>query len=114
MDLQSLTELAEIPTSSAEESSGVYRGELPCDRPADAFIALPGWEKVYVWLNGFLLGRLDARGPQGTLYAPGALWVRGDNLVEVLSLGARGGDLQVEEGPQLDTSSEGFIPLQQG
>jgi len=111
VDMQSLTELPEIPTPSPGESSGVYRAELACDRPADAFIALPGWEKVYVWLNGFLLGRLDSRGPQGTLYAPGALWLKGDNVVEVLSLGVRGGELQIEEGPRLDSDGADFLLL---
>lgn len=102
IDVQALTSLPELPAPSAQGGPGTYRAELICAQRADAFISLPGWEKAYVWLNGFLLGRLDARGPQQTLYAPGPLWALGPNVVEVLSLGRPGGDLHVVGHPVLD------------
>ena len=42
--------------------------------PADTYLALPGWTKGVVWLNGFNLGRYWNRGPQKTLYIPASLF----------------------------------------
>ncbi|MEU6270798.1 beta-galactosidase, partial [Saccharopolyspora shandongensis] len=40
-----------------------HRATLRIGEPADGFLALPGWEKGMVWLNGFLLGRYWSIGP---------------------------------------------------
>ncbi len=62
---------------------GVF--SAPEDR-RDTFLALPGWTKGVVWLNGTNLGRYWQRGPQRTLYVP-APWLRpGENELIVLEL----------------------------
>ncbi|GHH43342.1 glycoside hydrolase family 35 protein [Streptomyces candidus] len=52
----------------------------------DALVALPGWTKGYLWVNGFCLGRYWDRGPQRTLYVPWPLLRAGRNEVVVLEL----------------------------
>lgn len=63
--------------------------------PADGFLALPGWEKGVVWLNGFNLGRYWKVGPQRTLYAPKPLWRRGANEIVVLELHQPGPAIEI-------------------
>ncbi|WP_347350300.1 beta-galactosidase family protein [Intrasporangium sp.] len=70
--------------------------------PADGFLALPGWGKGFVWLNGFLLGRYWQVGPQVTLYAPAPLWRPGDNEVVVLELERPGSSVELRSEPDLD------------
>lgn len=62
------------------------RGTVTVADPADAWLAFPDGGKGYLWLNGFLLGRYWAAGPQRALYAPAPLWRAGDNDVVVLEL----------------------------
>jgi beta-galactosidase len=63
-----------------------YRASFQVDQPADTFLALPGWTKGTVWLNGFNLGRYWARGPQQTLYVPAPLLKPGQNELIVFEL----------------------------
>lgn len=77
------------------------RAWVDVDEPADGFLALPGWTKGYVWLNGFLLGRYWEIGPQVTLYAPAPLWRAGRNEVVVLEMGAPGERIEVRDAPDL-------------
>ncbi len=77
------------------------RAELEVDAPADAFLALPGWGKGMVWLNGCMLGRYWEVGPQVTLYAPAPLWRTGTNEVVVLELEAPGRTVEVRDEPDL-------------
>ncbi|GGT41724.1 beta-galactosidase family protein [Nonomuraea spiralis] len=63
-----------------------FRFELEVAEPADTFLALPGWGKGYVWVNGFCLGRYWAEGPQHTLYVPAPLLRSGTNDIIVLEL----------------------------
>ena len=55
-----------------------------CPEPGDGFIALPGWTKGYVWVNGFCLGRYWNVGPQRDLYLPWPLVRAGRNEIVVL------------------------------
>jgi beta-galactosidase len=65
------------------------RGRLEVAEPGDAYLALPGGGKGYVWVNGFCLGRYWAsRGPQRTLYLPWPLLRAGGNEIVVLELDA--------------------------
>ena len=63
-----------------------FRAFFDVDEPADTFLALPGWTKGVVWLNGFNLGRHWERGPQTTLYVPAPLLKRGPNELIVFEL----------------------------
>ncbi|WP_427385356.1 glycoside hydrolase family 35 protein [Janibacter sp. G56] len=77
------------------------RTTLSVPEPADGFVALPGWTKGFVWLNGFLLGRYWDVGPQVTLYAPAALWRAGDNEVVVLEMASPGTTVELRAEPDL-------------
>ena len=74
-------------------------------------MALPGWGKGFVWLNGTLLGRDWEIGPQVTLYAPALLWREGPNEIVVMELLQAGETLEIRDtpdlGPVLETSEPG-------
>ncbi|MBN9159031.1 beta-galactosidase family protein [Microbacterium sp.] len=74
--------------------------------PADAWLAFPGTGNALVWLNGFLLGRSRAVGPQVTLYAPGPLWREGRNEIRVLDTDAIGSAVEIREEPDLGPVEE--------
>lgn len=61
------------------------KGTFKTDSKADCFVHLDGFEKGYVFVNGFNLGRFWAVGPQKSLYLPGAL-LKEENEIIVLSL----------------------------
>ncbi|MBI5834210.1 MAG: beta-galactosidase [Armatimonadetes bacterium] len=63
-----------------------YRGSFSVDKPLDTYVALPGFTKGLVYVNGFNLGRHWAIGPQRTWYVPGPLLRTGRNEVVVLEL----------------------------
>ncbi|MFI6648992.1 glycoside hydrolase family 35 protein [Streptomyces sp. NPDC050529] len=63
-----------------------HRGHLDIEQPADGWIALDGWTKGQVWINGFALGRYWSRGPQTTLYVPAPVLRAGRNEITVLEL----------------------------
>ncbi|MFE1317201.1 beta-galactosidase family protein [Kitasatospora phosalacinea] len=73
------------PGTPAPEA--LARGTLHLDAPGDTFLAVPGGHHGYLWVNGFLLGRYDARGPQTALYCPGPLLRPGPNTLTLLELG---------------------------
>jgi beta-galactosidase len=56
-----------------------YRGTFTVDKPLDTFLALPGWTKGVVWVNGFNLGRYWKVGPQKTFYVPAPVLKQGEN-----------------------------------
>lgn len=78
-----------------------WRTTVELVAPADGFLALPGWAKGFVWLNGELLGRYWDRGPQATLYAAAPLWRAGANDIVVLEMIASGDHLEIVDVPQL-------------
>ncbi|MCX4782564.1 glycoside hydrolase family 35 protein [Streptomyces sp. NBC_01264] len=65
-----------------------HRGYADVEEPADSFLALPGWTKGCVWINGFALGRYWSRGAQATLYVPAPVLRAGRNEITVLELHA--------------------------
>lgn len=77
--------------------------------PADAYIALPGSGKGFVWLNGFLLGRYWDKGPQVTLYAPAPLFSSGTNIIKVLELEKAGTVVELRQQPDLGPEEAGPI-----
>ncbi|MHB0876891.1 MAG: glycoside hydrolase family 35 protein [Anaerolineae bacterium] len=71
---------------TAVEGPAFYRGHFSVSEPRDGFLALPGWDKGVVFVNGFNLGRYWSRGPQKTLYVPWPVLRPGDNEIVVFEL----------------------------
>jgi beta-galactosidase len=63
-------------------------GSFDLDASEDRYLALDGFRKGVVWVNGFCLGRYWSRGPQRTLAVPGPVLRAGRNDVVVLELHA--------------------------
>jgi beta-galactosidase len=74
------------PGTGRTGGQAFHRGHWDVDGQGDAYLALPGWGKGYVWVNGFCLGRYWERGPQETLYLPWPLLHPGRNEIVVLEL----------------------------
>jgi beta-galactosidase len=87
-------------TGIAAAGPAFHRFHATITAPEDGFLALPGWEKGIVWLNGFTLGRYWKIGPQRTLYAPKPLWRRGVNEIVVLELHQPGTSIEIR--PEAD------------
>ena len=66
-----------------------------------AAIALPGWGKATVFLNGFCLGRLWEIGPQKRLYIPAPLLKEGRNELLILETEGRCGEALLMDTPEL-------------
>ncbi|MEI7436939.1 MAG: glycoside hydrolase family 35 protein [bacterium] len=84
-----LKNLRKLKFTAASGNTGplFYRGVFKVNEPADTFLALPGWTKGVVWLNGFNLGRYwEEKGPQHTLYVPAPKLRKGRNELIVLEL----------------------------
>ena len=62
-----------------------YRGILNIEgKPADTFLRLDGFEKGFVKVNGFNIGRYyNSAGPQKTLYVPAPLLCEGENEIVI-------------------------------
>jgi beta-galactosidase len=97
----------DAPADSRAQTGPVFlRGFLDVTEPGDAFLALPGAGKGYLWVNGFCLGRYwPSRGPQQTLYLPWPLLRAGRNEVVVLELDADAGTVpaavETRDAPEL-------------
>ena len=78
-----------------------YRGVLKIDEAKDTFLALPGWTKGVVWMNGFNLGRYWDRGPQKTLYVPAPVLKEGENEIVVFELHGAGKGVEFRDVPEL-------------
>ncbi|MFJ6934440.1 beta-galactosidase family protein [Streptomyces sp. NPDC101132] len=101
----------EFGAPGAVAGPAFHRLELDVAAPADGFLALPGWTKGAVWLNGFHLGRYWDRGPQRTLYAPAPLWRAGVNELVVLELHERGTQVELRDRPDLGPEEAADIPV---
>ncbi len=102
MDLESPRPQWESSEAQPVTGPAFFRFRLATAEPGDAYLALPGWGKGYVWVNGFGLGRFWDRGPQRTLYLPWPLLRRGDNEIVVLELdGRRTGAVEITDRPDL-------------
>ncbi|WP_328461732.1 beta-galactosidase [Streptomyces sp. NBC_00669] len=100
LPLSDLTGLRFSPRP-ADRHPAFHLVEADLDAPADGFLALPGWTKGMVWVNGFALGRYWDRGPQRTLYAPAPVWTAGRNEIVVLELHRAGPTLDIRDAPDL-------------
>lgn len=103
-----LSDLSGLPWARATSAAGpsFHRGTLHVDRPLDGFLALPGWAKGHVWINGFHLGRYWERGPQVTLYLPWPLLREGANEIIVLEFDRAPDDtaLEIRSAPHLGSA----------
>jgi beta-galactosidase len=87
-------------------TGGFATARLTVSEPADTFLALPGFAKGFVWVNGTLVGRYWEIGPQSTLYVPAPLLRAGDNLITVLELERFGDCLHLRDRPELGPAEE--------
>ncbi|MEU5840038.1 glycoside hydrolase family 35 protein [Streptomyces diacarni] len=87
-------------------TAGFAHAHLELVEPADTFLALPGFAKGFVWVNGTLLGRYWEVGPQRTLYVPGPLLRAGANTLTVLELERFGGHLALVDRPELGPTEQ--------
>ncbi|MFB7665149.1 beta-galactosidase family protein [Kitasatospora sp. NPDC056138] len=79
---------APLPELAFEgDEPGLARGVLELDATGDTYLAVPGGRRGYLWVNGFLLGRYDDRGPQHALFCPQPLLRTGRNELVLLELG---------------------------
>ncbi|SIO16302.1 glycoside hydrolase family 35 protein [Agromyces cerinus] len=109
-------EAATAPTIAGSDADGVepvepgaagfFTATFEVESAADTFLALPGFAKGFVWVNGFLLGRYWEIGPQVTLYVPSPLLRAGVNTVIVLELERSGEVLELREAPELGPEEE--------
>ena len=75
LPMQNLDKLWFEPlVGTAQTCPTFYSGDFPGEDIGDTYLALPGWTKGVVWLNGFNLGRYWNRGPQKRLYIPASLF----------------------------------------
>ncbi|MFF3337336.1 beta-galactosidase family protein [Streptomyces flavidovirens] len=89
-DADAVGKVAYRSPEAAVGASGLFRGTFEVRGAGDASLRLPGWERGFVWVNGFCLGRYWAAGPQEALYVPGPVLREGANDVWVLELESAG------------------------
>ncbi|MFD7072628.1 beta-galactosidase family protein [Nocardioides sp. NPDC059952] len=94
------------PLDRRDALDGLPQATIDVDAPADGWLAVPGDGDRFVWLNGTLLGRLWARGPQRRLYAPAPLWRPGANHVAVLDLTTPATYVEVHPDPDFGPTEE--------
>lgn len=79
-----------------------YRFELAVEEAGDTFLALDGWGKGCVFLNGFNLGRYWEIGPQRRLYIPAPLLREGRNEIIVFETeGKAAGAIELMDEPDI-------------
>ncbi|MCM1940436.1 beta-galactosidase [Streptomyces sp. G3] len=101
---QDLDRLAAAAPSDGR--AGLATAVLSVAEPADAWVALPGFGKGFLWVNDALLGRYWEIGPQTTLYLPGPLLHPGDNTLTVLELERLGDRVTLHDRPDLGPPEE--------
>jgi beta-galactosidase len=107
LDEWSADEVARAASATEPKgTAGFATARVTVDEPADAFLALPGFGKGFVWINGFLLGRYWEIGPQVTLYLPAPLLVPGENTVTLLELERFGERIELRDAPELGQPEE--------
>lgn len=88
LDFANVSALPFRPIASARAGPAFFRAQFSmATAPADTYVAVPGWTKGYIWVNGFNLGRYwESQGPQHAFYVPAAVLQVGANDVVVLEL----------------------------
>ncbi|MER7830386.1 beta-galactosidase [Streptomyces sp. NPDC095602] len=107
LDLWTADDLARAVRAAAPSgTAGFATARFTTREPADGFLALPGFAKGFVWVNGTLLGRHWETGPQTTLYLPAPLVRAGRNTVTVLELHRMGNRIELRDRPGLGPPEE--------
>lgn len=104
--LRQLSSSPESVDARTSRSPGFATARVEITEPADTFVALPGFRKGFVWVNGFLLGRYWDVGPQLTLYVPAPLLTSGVNTITVLELEQSGDRIEFRGAPELGPTEE--------
>lgn len=98
LDEAALCSLQMEGQSAMAGAPSVRRLSFRVEQRGDTFLALPGWGKATVFLNGFCLGRMWEIGPQKRLYVPGPMLRQGENeLLIVETEGHTGKALLLDE-----------------
>jgi Beta-galactosidase len=107
IDTWSADELSAVAASApAGGDAGFATATLTVEEPADAFLALPGFGKGFVWIGDELLGRYWEVGPQRTLYVPAPMLTHGPNTITVLELDRLGDRIELRSTPDLGPERE--------
>ncbi|MFJ6794937.1 beta-galactosidase family protein [Streptomyces sp. NPDC091268] len=107
LDQWTPADVARAPSLGAPAgAAGFAAARLTLDEPADAFVALPGFGKGFLWVNGSLLGRHWEVGPQRTLYLPRPFLRAGHNTLTVLELERFGDRIVLCDRPELGPPQE--------
>jgi len=72
-----------------------FKGTFKASSQADCFVHVDGFEKGYIWVNGFNLGRYWSVGPQKSLYLPGALLKEENEIVICETLGMKKPEVKI-------------------
>jgi len=88
LPLESLEALEYAPQGTPfAEGPAFYEGTLVIDgKPRDTYLRPVNGGHGVAWVNGFNLGRYDARGPLHALYVPAPILRPGNNTIQLLEL----------------------------
>ena len=87
--------------SSCDHAPTVHTLTFQVNEKADTWLALPGWGKGTVMLNGFCLGRFWEIGPQKRLYIPAPLLREGENVLTIVETEGKSGQAFLVDEPDL-------------
>ncbi|MBE1874737.1 glycoside hydrolase family 35 protein [Myceligenerans pegani] len=82
------------------------RAEFTSEPGADHFLRLDGWTKGLAWVNGWPLGRYWSHGPTRTMYVPGPVMRKRNELVVLELHGASSSEVSFVPEPDLGHDEE--------
>src|SRR5699024_2222288 len=83
---------------------------VPAPAGRDLFLDTTGWGKGVAWCNGWNLGRYWGKGPQQTLYVPGAVVRERNTVVALELLAAADPAARFAPGPKWSTTTADDLP----
>ena len=101
LDEEALSAMVPAGCGTPANAPALHSLTFQAPERADTFLALPGWGKGVVWLNGFTLGRFWEKGPQKRLYIPAPLLREGENQLLILETEGRSGEVWLHDEPDL-------------
>ena len=99
LPLDNLEKLTYKPVENFNKDKGAvfYKGTFKADSKADCFVHLDNFDKGYVWVNGFNLGRYWKVGPQKSLYLPGCLLKEENEIIVLETLGMKKPEIRITD-----------------